>query len=286
MNQHLQKVVEILRLKQGLDVSSFDRAFLANSLGRRLAAGGGSSLPAYLARLAEDRAEAEAFCASLNINHSEFFRNPLTFALLEQRVLPGLIEARKAGPSSELRVWSAGCAAGQEIYSLILLLEDLARARGQPVPVRIFATDIDTDSLAAARQGVFAEEVVQNVRHRQLRDYFSMADGNYAIAPRLRARVDFSTYDLREENSTCPPASLYGDFDLILCCNVLFYYRANIQQRLLEKFCRALAPGGYFVTGEAECDLAVKHGGCHAVAPAATVFQKYRIGGSETNNLP
>lgn len=274
-----------MRHNHDLDVSGFDPTFLAKSLDRRLAAGGGSSIPAYLARLAEDRVEAEAFCASLNINHSEFFRNPLTFALLEQRILPGLMEARKAGPSSELRVWSAGCAAGQEIYSLILLLEDLARARGQPVPVRIFATDIDPDSLAAARQGRFAEEAVQNVRHRHLRDYFTLTGGSYAIAPRLRARVDFSTYDLREENSTCPPASLYGDFDLILCCNVMFYYRPDIRRRLLDKFCHALAPGGYFVTGEAECDLVVKHDALRAVVPAATVFQKHHASRRKTNNL-
>ncbi len=274
LKQQLKEVAETLRQSHALDVSGFDTAFLAKSLDRRLASDGKTSVPAYLKRLAEDRTEAEAFCHSLNINHSEFFRNPLTFALLEQLVLPGLV---KAGQDTELRIWSAGCASGQEIYSVVMLLEDLAMARGRPVPARIFATDLDADSLAAARAGVFAEAAVPNVRHRHLRDYFSVNGGSCAVAPGLRARVDFSAYDLLDENFSCPPASLYGDFDLILCCNLMFYYRPNIRRRLLDKFCRALAPGGYFVTGEAEYDLVVKHGGLRAVAPPAAVFQNQKM---------
>lgn len=273
LKQQLKEVVDTLRQSHDLDVSGFDTAFLAKSIDRRLADDGKTSFPAYLKRLAVNRAEAEAFRQSLNINHSEFFRNPLTFALLEQLVLPRLV---KAGKNTELRIWSAGCAAGQEIYSVIMLLEDLASARGRPVPARIFATDIDADSLAAARAGVFGAAAVQNVRHRHLRDYFSVTGGRHAVAPGLRARVDFSAYDLLDENSSCPPASLYGDFDLILCANLMFYYRPDIRRRLLDKFCRALAPGGYFVTGEAEYELAVKHGGLRAVAPPAAVFQKHK----------
>lgn len=274
MNQQLQQVVETLRQSHGLDVSDFDPAFLGKSLDRRLAANREKSIPAYRQRLAEDRAEAEAFFHSLSIHHSEFFRNPLTFALLEQLVLPSLIQAKAISSPCELRVWSAGCAAGEEIYSLAMLLEDLAVARGQPVTVRMFATDIDPEALAVARKGVFAEAAVRNVRQRHLGDYFTVKDGSYTVLRRLRDRVAFSPYDLRDEDSICPPASLYGDFDLILCCNLLYYYHSNIQRRLLDKLGRALSPGGYFVTGEAERDLVAKHGGWRAVTPPAALFQR------------
>ena len=277
MNQQLQQVVQTLRQSHELDVLDFDTTFLAESLARRLAASSETPFPTYRQRLAEDRAEAEAFLHSLNINHSEFFRNPLTFALLEQMVLPGLSETKKASPAREVRVWSAGCAAGQEIFSVAMLLEDLAVARERPAPARMFATDVDPEALSAAHQGEFTEAAVRNVRQRHLCDYFSMKDGSYTVQRQLRDRVAFSLYDLRDEHSVCPPASLYGDFDLILCCNLLYYYRPEIRRRLLDKLCRALSPGGYFVTGEAERDLVVKHGGWRAVAPPEAIFQRQKL---------
>jgi chemotaxis protein methyltransferase CheR len=225
-------------------------------------------------RLSEDRAEAEAFSRSLNITYSEFFRNPLAFALLEQLILPRLLgEVGKSG-RSEVRVWSAGCAAGQEAWSVAILLEELAAARERPVTIRIFATDVSETALALARKGVYDPAAVQNIRLKHLRDYFSAQGEAYVVTPRLRARVDFSAYDLLDARSACPPASLYGDFDLILCSNLLFYYRPDLRQHILDKVCRALSPGGYFVSGEAERDIVAKHDGFGHVAPPAAVFQK------------
>jgi chemotaxis methyl-accepting protein methylase len=86
--------------------------------------------------------------------------------------------------------------------------------------------------------------------------------------------VDFSIYDLLDEHSSCPQASLFGDFDLIFCCNVLFYYRADIRQRILAKISRALAPGGYLVTDEVERECVANHHSLYAVAPPAAVFKK------------
>ncbi len=260
--------------QHGWDLTVYDEAFLTQSLARRLTVISLSSSKAYLDRLLEDRHEAEVFFRSLSISYSEFFRNPLTFAVLEQLVLPGLVEAMEESRRSELRIWSAGCAAGQEAYSVAILLEEMAAARGRPIPLRIIATDVCEDELARARAGVYDTSAVQNVRLKQLRDHFTRDGETYVVAPRLRERVDFSTYNLLDERSTSPPASIYGDFDLILCSNVLLYYRPKTQGVILSKVRRSLAHCGYFVTGEVESEIVKRAGGFRKVAPPAAVFKK------------
>ena len=128
--------------------------------------------------------------------------------------------------------------------------------------------------MAQAAAGVYSAEAVGNVRRRDLEAFFSRQGELFVIVPRLRERVSFSVYDLLDEGSSSPEASLYGDFDLIFCCNLLFYYRPDIRQRILGKLCRALSPGGYVVTGEAERDIVAAHEGMHAVAPPVALFQK------------
>lgn len=269
----LAQIIEVMRRHHGRDLASFDECFLARSLHKRLAPTATGAWAAYVERLPHDRAEAEALFESLNIGHSEFFRNPLTYALLEQWILPGLVEA-KAAAGAELRVWSAGCAAGQEAWSIAMLLEDLAAARGRPVPTRIIATDASEQALALARRGFYLHRAVQNLRVRHLGEYFTPSAGGHVVSPRLRGSVSFSNYDMLDEHSVCPPTSLYGDFDLIFCCNLLFYYRPEVRRAILDKIGRALLPGGYFVTGEAEREFVSAHGGFSAVFPASTVFQQ------------
>ena len=274
MNQQLQEISRLLCETHGRDVSCFDAAFFQKSLDKRMAATSLNSVSAYGQRLREDPAETAEFMASLQIAYSEFFRNPLTFAVLEQLVLPALAGAKNVSAPHEIRVWSAGCAAGQEAWSIAILIEELAAARKCPVPFLIIATDVSEAELALARRGVYDAAAVQNVRLIHLRDYFTAQGDCYLVAPRLRGGVDFSAYDLLDENSASPPTGLYGDFDLIFCCNLLFYYRPEIRQRILDKMWRALAPGGYFVTGEAERDIVMRHSMLSHVALPAAVFQK------------
>lgn len=270
MNQELAEFVKVIGRACGRDVSLHDDAFLAKSLEKRLAATGGGTAAAYLDRLAGDPAEAEAFCRSLHVTYSEFFRNPLAFALLEALVLPSLAQERGEMGRPEIRVWSAGCAGGQEAYSIAILLDELV------APCRIFASDIVAAELDAARQGVYGAATMQNVRLRHLHNYFDKRGDSFIILPRLRERVDFSLYDLLDPRSTCPPASIYGDFDLVFCSNVLIYYRPEVRQAILDKLRCSLAPAGYLVTGEAERAIVEQAGGFAPVAPPAAVFQRTR----------
>jgi len=155
MNRELDEIIRLMDRSHGRDISVYDEGFLSRSLDRRVLATGCETLAAYLGYLLEDSAEAEAFYGSLCVSYSEFFRNPLTFALLEQLILPGLIAKTEQPARTEIRVWSAGCAAGQEPYSIAILLDELTAARGDTVSFRIFATDNSEPELAAARKGVY-----------------------------------------------------------------------------------------------------------------------------------
>ena len=259
----------------GLDLTPYDTTFLRNALDQRVAATGCTNLAAYGGYLAEHRAEAAVLEQSLHIIYSEFFRNPLAFALLEQLILPGLIEAKVRTDRGEIRVWSAGCATGQEAWSVAMLLDELtATERAPPIAYRIFATDRSEPDLAQARTGNYSAEAVGNVQARRLLTHFSRHGDAFVIAPRLRARVEFSSDNLLDADSASPAASIYGDFDLVLCSNVLLYYRAEARQFILDKLCHALAPGGYLVIGETERDIVANHPGLRLVAPPAAVFQK------------
>jgi chemotaxis methyl-accepting protein methylase len=265
---------QLMHQQQGLDISVYAKAFLVQTIDQRRAEKRGMTLAEYEEYLSRSPAEAEALCQSLHVCYSEFFRHPLTFALLEQHILPALIAEKKQAGGNEIRVWSAGCAAGQEAWSVAILLDELCGAEDATLDYRIFATDVSEPELRLAREGMYNAEAIGNISSRHLQTYFSLHGDAYAVVPRLRTRVDFSRYDLLDEHSCCPSASLYGDFDLILCCNLLFYYRQDIRQRILDKVCRALAPGGYLVVGEADRAIVSGHQGLCAVNPPVDVFKK------------
>jgi chemotaxis methyl-accepting protein methylase len=268
--KEMDAVIAVMRRVHGLDVSCYDAAFLAKSTERRRMAATGENLAAYLERLAGDCTEAEAFCRSLRIVYSEFFRNPIAFALLEQLVLPGLLALREQSGGGVLRIWSAGCAGGQEAWSVAILLDEMATG-GRAY--RIFATDLSESDLALGRSGVYPAAALRNVRLHHLDAYFFRRGDAYALTARLRDRVDFSVYDLLDKGTTSPPCCIYGEFDLVLCSNVLIYYRPQAQRLILDKVRRSLAPGGYLLTGETERQIVERVGGFRAVAPPAALFQ-------------
>lgn len=276
----LDALVELVRRSHGVDLAPFDANFLAKTLDKRAAASV-ETATAYGERLAKDFSEAEDLLQSLHIVYSEFFRNSLAFALLERLILPGLFEAKEKSGRGVIRVWSAGCATGQEAWSLAILLDDLNRTRETSVSYRIIATDWFAPNLAVARTGLYSEEAVGNVRMSHLRRYFYRREGSFFIAPRLMDRVDFTAYDLLDQNTVCPPESIFGAFDLVFCSNVLLYYRPEMQALILGKVRRCLASGGYLVTDETEGRIVEGAGGFRRAALPAAIFVKDDTSSSE-----
>jgi chemotaxis protein methyltransferase CheR len=266
---------EILNQAHRLDIACYSESFVARSFARRWQSIPGMTRAGYLQLLGQDRGEAQTFMQSLDIHHSEFFRDPLVFSVLEHRLLPSLAKAKEASDYPEIRVWSAGCAAGEEAYSVAILLSELCDHRDVPVRFRLFATDSSAEQLELACVGAYRAQVLGNVQRRHLERWFSRQEEACVVVPELRERVDFSLHGLLDEHSVSPSASIFGGFDLILCCNVLIYYRPECQMRMLDRLRRCLAPGGYLVTGEAEREI-VQAAGFQPLSLPAAIFQTVR----------
>jgi len=275
MQKELQEIIRMMKENYQIDISMYDESFLIKLLENRKDIVGVRTVEEYGRYLAHNSREIDIFYRSMNINYSDFFRNSLTFSLLEQCIIPRIVKQKIGG--GEIRVWSAGCANGQEAYSIAMLLENFNRARGKKIRFRIFATDISTAALNCGRDGVYDKDALQNVRLRELNNYFVKRGENYQIAPEIRQSVSFSTYDLLDPSSINPPESIYGDFDIIFCSNLLFYYKPEIQHFILQKIQKAMAVMGYLVTGEAERIFVDQINNLIMVVPPVAIFQIHKM---------
>jgi chemotaxis methyl-accepting protein methylase len=248
----LAEVLNLVRLASGLDVTSYCRSILSRRVDERMAAVGAEGHDRYLHLLETSPEELGRLVDSLTIKVSRFFRDPLAFEYLGEAVLPALLAAKAEGGDPGLRIWSAGCANGEEPYSVAILLRDLARRARKPLEATIFATDVDENALARGREALYPSESLENVRLGLLKSSFTSEGELYRVLPEIAEAVRFSLHDLAEPGSASPAESVFGSFDLVLCRNVLIYFEADLQQRVLERLCRSLAPGGHLLLGPAE----------------------------------
>lgn len=264
------EIMRIMKVRYEKDLTIYDEAFLVKTLRRRMAAIAINQSD-YALYLQKNRDEAESLMASFQISYSHFFRNGLTFAVLEQVVLPQLLSHKPE--NGEIRVWSAGCSTGQEAYSIAILLEELLISSSKPMRFRIFATDLSSEALDTARTGVYDEDSLSNVRMKYIKRYFSKMGAAYQVVPGLTEKIVFSQYDLLDAHSTNPPDSIYGDFDMIFCCNLLFYYQTPVRRSIVKKLKRSLAEGGFLITGEAEALFMGNDQNLKMLSASAPVFQ-------------
>ena len=272
---NFSSVTRLLDRTPGMLSSGYEQAFLQTSIEKRLQETGCSSPEEYCNYLEQNPAEGQILRACLHNHFSEFFRDPLTYAVLERSILPELIRRKKKDKRSEIRIWSAGCAAGQEPYSLAILLEE-ALGNSQPgLTYRIFATDVDETQLDEARLGYYTSAALGNLSLKRAETWLTRQGGGYEVKAALQRNIDFSAFDLVQEERGCPPASIFGDFDLLLCCNLLIYYQPGTQTLILDRLEHCLARGGSLVTGSAERGLALAHH-YREVYPQAAIFQQNR----------
>jgi len=269
----IEHLTGLLLRSHSIDIAKFDDVFLTASLQKRAEETRCASLADYAALLEHSRTEAECLYSSLQIGYSDFFRHPLTFAVIERIILPTLLVKAKNGGRKELRIWSAACAAGQEPYSLAILLEELKAFGGENFSYRIFATDQDPVRVAEAETGQYPESALANLTVKRVGQWFTKEGDTYIVRPEVRSRIEYSVFDLFHEHLTSPPGSIYGDFDLVVCANMLFYYGQTHRKIILDKIGGSLAPGGYVITGEAERDIVLNHR-YREIFPQSAIFQK------------
>ena len=265
-------ITNLLRHSHNIDVSRFDVSFLTRTFNKRITETHCNSVKEYCSLLEQNKNEAQDFLHSLSISYSEFFRNSLTFSVLERIILPALILKKKDARRKEIRIWSAACAACQESYSMAMLLEELINSDSEKINYRIFATDQCESLVNNAWEGQYSADSLNNLNLKRVKQWFTKHGDNYTVKQELKKNIDFSVFDLFSTQLSCPPASIFGDFDLMVCANLLFYYKNEDQKIILEKADKCLAKGGFIITGETERDILIRHN-YHEVFPQSAIFQ-------------
>jgi two-component system CheB/CheR fusion protein len=243
----LRDIMLILRTKTGHDFRTYKRATVLRRIERRMQVNGLKTLEEYRHFLHDNAHERPALLKDMLISVTNFFRDREAFEALEQLVIPHLFD--NLPESGRVRAWSAGCATGEEAYSLAMLLTEASPA---DVAVQVFATDIDEDAITYARQGSYPSSVVADITPARITRFLTRNDNFYRVPKNLREKVLFARHNVLQD----PP---FSKLDLITCRNLLIYLNRDIQGHVLEMFHFALRPGGYLFLGSSEsADVASK----------------------------
>ena len=246
---HLPAICAAIGRHTGHDFTHYKEGTLLRRLRRRLqilrVGASGAGAAEYLRQLENDPAEAEALVRELLVGVTQFFRDPVAFHSLSQQAVPRILQSRI--PGAPVRVWVVGCASGEEAYSIaILFREQVDRLdAGSRRTVQLFATDLDAEVLGEARQGRYPRSIAEHVSPERLERFFVRDADAYQVGKELREMCLFSQHSLTRD----PP---FSQLDLISCRNVLIYFDAALQAKLVPLFHYALRPEGFLFLGPSE----------------------------------
>ncbi len=241
--QALRGILTQLRLRTGHDFSNYKRPTLLRRVERRINVRDLPDLPSYAAFLQENIEESSALLKDLLISVTNFFRDKKPFAALEGDVFPALFRDKHS--EDEVRIWVAGCATGEEAYSLAMLVAERTIGVLDAPKVQIFATDLDEAAIAAAREGLYTLNDAADVSAERLQRFFKKEGDRYRVIREIREMILFANHNFLKD----PP---FSRLDLVSCRNVLIYLNASAQERIMETFHFALKPGSYLFLGSAE----------------------------------
>jgi len=241
----IRKIFVLLRAQTGHDFSQYKPSTIHRRIERRMAVQQIEAVDGYVKYLQQTPSEVEALFRDLLIGVTSFFRDKEAFNTLEETAIPRLF-ADKA-PGSVVRVWVPGCSTGEEAYSLAILIKERLAALKQSCTLQIFATDIDSQAIAAARAGVYPVSIAADLTPERLSRFFTLAPdgGVYRINKDVRDLMVFSEQDVIKD----PP---FSKLDLISCRNLMIYMGGELQKRLIPLFHYALKPGGQLFLGTSE----------------------------------
>lgn len=243
--QHLSEI-------RGLRVRGFRTAVLERRCRERADRAGCGTLLDYLKILQTCPEEVNALLDALVVGYTRFFRDPLTDVFLHQRVLPEMIRTKVELGQDFFRVWSAGCATGEEAYSLALILWDAAPKVSETFRLHVLGTDRDGGALEVARLGRYDRDRLGDLPLRLADRCFRHEGGFFQVVPELQSLVRFVAHDLLQDQPTPPAEAVFEDFDLISCRNVLMYYDRLTREKILRRLHRSLEMGGVLVLGAVE----------------------------------
>jgi two-component system, chemotaxis family, CheB/CheR fusion protein len=240
-DEQLETVLRLLIPAGGVNFEHYKTPTILRRMMRRMALVQISTADRYIAYLEKNPEEVINLHNDLLIHVTRFFREPDTFEALASDVLPEMLDSTR----TSFRAWVAGCATGEEAYSLAMVLLEAVEDRAGELSVQIFGTDVSDAAIDFARHGLYPAAILNDVSPERLRRFFTKTDGGYRVTKALRDLCVFARQDLTRD----PP---FSRLDLVCCRNVLIYMDSNLQRRLLTVFHYALKPSGVLLLGHAE----------------------------------
>jgi chemotaxis protein methyltransferase CheR len=265
----LRSLIVKVRVRTGIDLGQYKDSYITRRLSTRMKSLGAPSYRKYSALLDTAPGEYEKVVDAFTINVSEFFRDKETFKVIREKVFPAMIAEKKSTGRRSLRIWSAGCACGEEIYSISMILNDLLGSDYSQFSLRLYATDIDDACMQRAKDGLYDPASMKNVDKKYLGRFTHAApDGRVAVNDDVKRNVTFRRFDLIDGGS-------FGNyFDLILCRNVMIYFSDSQKSRLISTFLNSLNAGGYLVIGKTETLTGDTRNACLTVNGIERIYQK------------
>ncbi|HEX5998774.1 MAG TPA: chemotaxis protein CheB [Hyphomicrobiaceae bacterium] len=240
---HFRSILNILRVQTGVDFQPYKKGTLGRRVLRRMGLRHLTSAADYVDLLRKDADEVRDLYQDFLIGVTSFFRDAEAWEVLDNEVIGPVV--RDKSPDDAIRVWVAGCATGEEAYSVAILLHEQMEEQHKSLNLQIFASDIDERAIKTARAGLYPESVAGDIGPARLKRFFTPENGQFRVAKRVR------------ESVVCAPQNLLSDppfskLDLITCRNVLMYFEADVQRRIVELFHFALREKGCAFLGKSE----------------------------------
>ena len=240
----MTRIFNLIRTRTGHDFSDYKQSTINRRIERCMVITKVNSLDEYVLYLQQEPTEVDALFQDILIGVTSFFRNPTTFEVLKEKVIPNLFTGKH--PDSTIRIWVPGCSTGEEAYSIGILLKEQMEMLKKDFKVQIFATDIDSRAILKARSGVYPPTISIDISPERLNRFFIQdSSGNYRIQKNIRDMIVFSKHDIIKD----PP---FSKVDLLSCRNMLIYMERKLQKKLIPLFHYVLDKDGFLFLGPSE----------------------------------
>ena len=268
--QVFQMLLNKIYEDRGVDFRQYYQGVIKRKLAVRIRTHNLESYSDYLRFLIRKPEEYDKLLDELCINVSEFFRDlPVWEAI--KKLFEDLIKKKKSLKENIIRIWSAGCASGEEAYSIAIVLSKILKFEPQKFLVELYATDIDRKCLDAAKKAIYHKASLKNVGDKQLKVYFTALDnGAYLVKDEISTMVKFQYLNLINDEPI-------KETDVVFCRNVFIYFNRNLQEQLLMKFYQSLRPQGYLIKGQSETIFSEAGSIFKDTDPNARIYQKTEI---------
>ena len=240
----MEEIFKLLRREHNVDFSLYKMSTVQRRIDRRISLGHFGDIGNYAAVLGDDNEELHTLYKDLLIGVTQFFRDRQAFDILSKDVIPAIID-KKRGTHEAIRVWVAGCATGEEAYSIAISFYEAFENESHPPNIKIFATDVHQKSLQFASMGIYPESSFGEVSPKRLEKYFNKRVDGYEIIPKIRKMIVFAPHNLAND-------APFTKLDLVTCRNLLIYFQPVVQKKVISLFHFALRTGSYMFLGPSE----------------------------------